>query len=211
MWRNAAKVGLATLGFMGIHSFFACRAVKQFVARRLGPRVRKGGYRAFYNAQALVSLGALYAIVRSIPDEVVYEVRGGPARRLLQAGQVTTVVLVVVTAHQVGLLRFSGLSNLWDWWRGAPLAEEPEAQGPAMNGDGSLRVRGLFRVSRHPLNLLLSGVLWLSPRMTRHLLTFSTLSTLYVIVGSYHEETRLRAAYGTAYQEYQNSGIPFLL
>jgi protein-S-isoprenylcysteine O-methyltransferase Ste14 len=36
-------------------------------------------------------------------------------------------------------------------------------------------------------------------------------ATLYFVLGSVHEERRLRASYGQAYRAYQHSTVPFYL
>jgi protein-S-isoprenylcysteine O-methyltransferase Ste14 len=70
---------------------------------------------------------------------------------------------------------------------------------------------GPFRWSRHPLNALGLPLLWLSPRMTENGLAFGLVVTGYLYLGSLHEESRLRAAYGEAYEAYRNSGPAFFL
>jgi protein-S-isoprenylcysteine O-methyltransferase Ste14 len=45
--------------------------------------------------------------------------------------------------------------------------------------------------------------------MTTRLLAFNVAATLYLVVGSRHEEARLRHAFGSDYDAYQNSGVPF--
>jgi protein-S-isoprenylcysteine O-methyltransferase Ste14 len=72
-----------------------------------------------------------------------------------------------------------------------------------------LYVRGAFARSRHPLNLAAVPILWLNPRMTRNLATFSALATAYFWLGSWHEERRLLAAYDEPYRAYVNGGVPF--
>jgi hypothetical protein len=88
---------------------------------------------------------------------------------------------------------------------------EPEAQGPALDEEGRRHAAGPFAWSRHPLNFAPLPVFWLHPRMTTSLLAFNIAATAYLVVGSWHEEARLREAYGEAYSAYQRSGVPFYL
>jgi methanethiol S-methyltransferase len=52
-------------------------------------------------------------------------------------------------------------------------------------------------------------ILWLNPRMTTNLLAFNAAATIYLVIGSAHEEARLRNAYGANYIAYQQSEVPF--
>jgi hypothetical protein len=88
---------------------------------------------------------------------------------------------------------------------------EPEAQGPALDAEGKQRAGGPFAWSRHPLNFAPVILFWLTPRMTTNHLAFSAAATAYLVLGSLHEETRLRQAYGVEYAAYQNSGARFYL
>jgi protein-S-isoprenylcysteine O-methyltransferase Ste14 len=54
-------------------------------------------------------------------------------------------------------------------------------------------------------------ILWLMPRMTVNLATFNLITTLYLIVGSMHEEKRLMEEYGEVYEDYRKSGAGFFL
>ena len=54
-------------------------------------------------------------------------------------------------------------------------------------------------------------IFWLWPRMTTGLLAFNTAATVYLVIGSLHEEARLQEAFGNDYAAYQESGVPFYL
>jgi protein-S-isoprenylcysteine O-methyltransferase Ste14 len=48
------------------------------------------------------------------------------------------------------------------------------------------------------------------PRMTANRAVLVALVALYVVLGSMHEEYRLRVAYGAAYERYRRA-VPFLI
>ena len=198
----------ATVAFALVHSALASRPVKAAVRRLAGERNRNGWYRAFYNAQAVLTLSALAAYLRRIPSRPLYEVRS-PLAHLLHAGQLGGLAYAALAIRQVGVGQMAGVRSVLAWSGGAAVPPEPEAQGPALGPDGRLHTGGPFAWSRHPLNFAPLPVLWLAPRMTVNLAAFNAVATLYLVAGSWHEEMRLRAAYGTAYEAYRESDVPF--
>ena len=207
LWRLAAATAL----WLGVHSLLASGPAKEAVARMLGERRRNAFYRLFYNAFALASFGALGWYAARLPDRELYRTRG-PVADLLRLGQLFSLLLMLGSVRQIGVRRFSGVSSLAAWVRGdAEVPAAPEAQGPAADETGRLKIGGPFRWSRHALNFWILPIFWLMPRMTARLLLFNALITLYTVPASRHEEVRLLAAYGKAYAEYQKSGVRFLL
>ena len=221
MFGMVLRVFAAVGVFAGIHSLLASGPAKEFAARQLGQRNRAGLYRGFYIFQSFVTIWALLAYLLRLPDRALYHVRG-PLAWLMRAGQAAGLVFATAAAYQVGLLRITGLAPLWSWLRGErDVPPEPEAQGPAPEEVSasiplsarprSLRARGPFRWTRHPLNLSPLPVFWLTPRMTLKRLAFNLAGTAYLFIGSLHEEARLLRVYGPAYRDYQRSGVPFYL
>lgn len=209
MWRSIFKVMAATALFGVAHSVLASRGAKKTAERVVGERWRNALYRPFYLAQSVLTLGALALYASRMPERTLYKIRG-PLAVLMRIGQTGGVVYAVYAARQVGIARMLGLTGGAALLLGERVVPpEPEAQGPALDADGKMRATGPFALSRHPLNLALLPVFWLEPVMTTRLAAFNCVATLYLILGSAHEEMRLRAAYGDAYAEYQRGGVPF--
>lgn len=208
---SAGRIVGALALFALVHSALASRAAKDAAARLLGARARDGWYRAFYNAQAVATTGALVAWTFRQPDRTLYRVRG-PLAALLRAGQLAGLALGAAAVREIGLARVAGVPNALAHARGMPdVPREPEAQGPAPDAAGRLRTGGPFAWMRHPLNVMPLPVLWLNPHMTVNLAVGAAATTAYLVLGSWHEERRLAARYGTAYEEYRRSGVPFFL
>ncbi len=210
MWRSMIKVAAATAAFGLVHSALASRRAKQAAAKTFGERNRNGLYRVFYLAQSAVTFGMLAAYIRKQPSRELYRVRG-PLALLMHAGQAAALLHATAAVRQVGFARILGLESLGHWLGDGPVPPEPEAQGPALDGEGLTHDAGPFAWSRHPLNFAPLPVFWLHPRMTTSLLAFNVAATVYLVVGSWHEEARLREAYGEAYSAYRRSGVPFYL
>jgi hypothetical protein len=202
------RVGAATAAFALVHSALASRTAKRAAAEVFGERNRNGLYRVAYIAQSVATFGLLAAYIRRQPSRELYKVEG-PAALVLHAVQAGAIVYATSAAGQVGVRRILGLESLLAWLGNGPVPSEPEAQGPALDAEGRRHLIGPFASSRHPLNFAPVPVFWLWPRMTTNLLAFNAVATIYFVVGSLHEEARLRDAYSEDYDAYLNSGISF--
>jgi protein-S-isoprenylcysteine O-methyltransferase Ste14 len=91
-----------------------------------------------------------------------------------------------------------GLAQVWSRATGRPHAAPP------------FRVRGLYRVVRHPIYVGWLLIVWSAPTMTLAHLVFAIGSLLYILIGIRFEERDLVAAFGERYVEYRRR-IPMLL
>jgi methanethiol S-methyltransferase len=201
------RILAATGLFAAVHSGVASRRAKSIASRVFGQRNRNGLYRLFYIGQSAASFGALAWYVRRQPGAVLYEIPQ-PLSWALRGAQVLCLGVSTIAAREVGLRRISGIESFKQWCGEEEVDPEPEAQGPAPDVAG-MHVAGPFRWSRHPLNFWPLPIFWLNPRMTTNLLVFNAAATIYLVIGSTHEEARLRTAYGDKYISYQHSKVSF--
>jgi protein-S-isoprenylcysteine O-methyltransferase Ste14 len=192
-----------------VHSVLASKQVKDLIRRIAGSRYRDGLYRFIFNAQSVVSL--LWAARRfsRLPDKDLYHARP-PWSWLFRASQVASLGVLLSGVRVMGILRFAGLTSVGDVLTGRNVRPAPEAQGPPVGSNNEMVRAGAFRFSRHPGNLGALGFFLFLPRMTANRAVLVTLVALYVVLGSMHEEYRLRTAYEAAYERYRRA-VPFLI
>jgi protein-S-isoprenylcysteine O-methyltransferase Ste14 len=207
--RTEWKMAAATVAFAGVHSLLATRRAKDAAARAVGTRARAGYYRLFYNAQSVATFGALLAYGASLPRETVYRVRG-PAAALLRAGQGASLGYLGWGMLHVDFPHFAGFTSAAAARAGHPLPPEPEAQSPAPDDDGVLRMTGPFAQSRHPMNAAFLAFFWLTPAMTSRRLGFNVVTAAYALAGSWLEDRRLASRWGPAFDAYRRE-VPFFL
>lgn len=194
-------VGLVVL-FAGVHSFLASRWAKDAAARLVGERVRNGWYRAGFVAHATWMTGWAIRQFVKLPDRELYHVRG-PGALALRGVQVGALALLGWAVAIVRLPRITGTAQVQAFAHGGKVPPEMAAQGPTPTADSqAMDARGPFRAIRHPDNLPIILLAWTFPRMTVNRLTLAILASAYAVLGSWHEDTRLRAAHGRVWEEW---------
>jgi protein-S-isoprenylcysteine O-methyltransferase Ste14 len=181
-----------TIALWGIiHSLLASIGFKHFLGRMFGERLMKF-YRLLYNMFAVLSILPVLYLMIVLPDKLLYQVPS-PWSYLMRAGQVLSMVLLVVAVLQTDVLSFVGLRQLFE--------EEKR---------GDLVVHGLYRFVRHPLYTFSLGILWLSPSMTVNALIVYAALTIYILIGIIFEERKLLREFGQEYAAYKTM-TPMLL
>ncbi len=204
----AGRVVLICAIWAGVHSLLASKKAKELAVRAGGPRQRDGLYRLAYNAQSVLSVAWVARWFLRLPDDELYRAEY-PWSLLFRAGQAASLGVLLSGVRIVGVLEFAGLAPLWRLLTGRASRPEPEAQGPPI-GDDEMVEAGTFRFTRHRGTLGALGLFVLWPSMTVNRAVLAVLVALYVVLGSLHEEYRLRLAYGEAFERYRRR-VPFLL
>jgi protein-S-isoprenylcysteine O-methyltransferase Ste14 len=198
---SPGQVLLLTGAYALIHSLLASRQAKRLAECIVGRRYRNGLYRGFYIVQATVTTAWGIRLFLCLPDRELYHARA-PWSYVLGAIQISGAALLASAISIVGFRRLTGLEQAAALLRGVEPNAEPEAQGPPPTATGEIDARGPFRHIRHPDNLPIILMLCAFPRMTVNRLTLAVISSLYAVLGSWHEDSRMRAAYGKPFEDY---------
>ena len=205
----AGRVVLMSVLWALVHSLLASKQAKDLARRVAGSHYRDGLYRVAYNAKAVVLLALAAWWFFRLPDRELYSAKP-PLSWLLRAGQAASLGILLSGVRVIGILDFAGITSLWKLLTGKDVSPEPEAQGPPMGTGGEVVKAGAFRLTRHPGNLGALGFFLFMPRMTVNRAALTALSALYTVLGSLHEEHRLRTSYGAAYERYRRA-VPFFI
>jgi len=144
-----------------------------------------------------------------LPDRELYRV-SSPWSWLFRASQAASLGVLLSGVRVMGILNFAGITPLRDLLTGKDVRPAPVAQGPPVGADDEVVRSRAFRFIRHPGNLGALGFFLFLPRMTANRAVLVALVALYVVLGSMHEEYRLRVAYRVAYERYRRA-VPFLM
>lgn len=200
---------LLTLFYALVHSALASRQAKEAFERLAGTRARNGLYRPFFIAQSVITTVGALLVFRRLPDRELCRATP-PWSGLLVLVQLASLVLLGSAVKVVGFRRLTGWTQISAFVRGEHPEREPEAQGPPRTRDGQPDARGPFRFIRHPDNLPIITLLWSFTRMTVNRAILALISSAYAVVGSWHEDARLRAAYGKPFESYRRRTPMFL-
>lgn len=187
---------LAVLFWGLIHSLLASSKAKELVRRWVGDRAMCF-FRLGYNLIASVSFLPVLVIAAFTPDRRLYFVPL-PWSGLMVMGELFAVAALIIGFRQTDLWEFLGLRQVID------SGEKREE---------TLVTSGLYRHVRHPLYSAGMAFIWLLPLMTVNVMVINIGLTVYVVIGAYFEERKLRRKFGKEYADYQAVTpmfVPFL-
>lgn len=174
-----------------VHSLLASTGIKDLFRRTFGNGFMKL-YRLLYNLFAAISFLPILYLMLKLPNKMLYQINA-PFSYLMYAGQVVSVLFLVVAVLQTDVLSFVGLRQLF---------EEEKI--------GTLITKGLYKFVRHPLYTFSLLILWLSPNISVNSFVVYVGLTVYILIGIIFEERKLVREFGRSYEDYR-SVTPMLI
>lgn len=177
-----------------LHSILASLKAKELARSWIGTGLMRF-YRLLYNFLAVLTFMPILGLAAVTPDRKLYLVPF-PWSGLLVIGEILAVVALLIGFLQTDAMDFIGLRPL------------VESKRPTR-----LTTSGLYHYVRHPLYSAGLALIWLLPYMTANVLAINIGLTVYVVVGAFFEERKLKLEFGQQYTNYATVTpmfVPFL-
>lgn len=185
---------LAFVLFGFIHSYLASQRFKARLTMQVGNLI--AFYRIIYNLIALFFFYLMYEILPH-PDNIVYDLPT-PWDLIILVPQFLSLAGFLWTLKYFSSLEFLGINQVVRWYRGEYKPED-------MDERLTLRIKGPYKFSRHPLYLFSILFLLFRPVMDIFYLTFFLCIVAYFYAGSFFEEKKLIETFGEKYIIYRNT------
>lgn len=189
-WIDHIIYGLAWIGFGLGHSWLTRPGAKAWLDPILGR-----GYRLAYNVFALVHVSAVFVLGEYVLADGASFAIPEAGRWAMSGVQVIGAGFSLAALSRYDLGLFSGLAQL------RTAGDEPDRE--------ALRIDGIHRLVRHPLYSGLFLILWGRATGEAALAT-AIWGSLYVLIGTWHEERGLIRAYGESYRRYRRKVPAFV-
>ncbi|GAB4501024.1 MAG: isoprenylcysteine carboxylmethyltransferase family protein [Anaerolineales bacterium] len=167
-----------------VHSALASHGFKAWLRRLAGEAAFRRLYRFSYNVFSAASFFPILAALTLLPDKILYTIPA-PWVYLTSILQGLAAMALIAGVMETDPWAFVGLKQLGG-------GEESAA----------LVTSGLYAWVRHPLYSAGLLFIWLTPQMTVNRLTLWSILSLYILIGAWFEERKLRRDFGEAYAQY---------
>ncbi|MGE0480286.1 MAG: methanethiol S-methyltransferase [Phycisphaerae bacterium] len=172
-------------GFVLQHTIMARPAFKRWWTLVVPRPIERSTFVLFSSA----ALGLIFWQWRPLPD-VVWRVDGAAAW-FLNAVALAGWAIVFIASFTISHMDLFGVRQTWLRFRNQPYAPV------------GFRLRGLYRIVRHPLMVGFLLAFWATPNMTVGHLFFAIMTTGYILFGTWMEERDLVAEHGERYLDYR--------
>lgn len=171
--------------FVVQHTVMARPAFKRWITRFIPPAIE----RSTFVLLASASLILVFAFWQPAPT-IIYDLSSTWAKWPLIAVSLAGYAIVLLSSFVISHFDLFGLRQVYLHWRGERYHHLP------------FRIRGIYRLVRHPLMLGFLIAFWATPTMTVGHLFFAVMTTVYIFIGVWFEERDLLAHFGEKYTAY---------
>ncbi|MEJ2495256.1 MAG: NnrU family protein [Ignavibacteriaceae bacterium] len=147
-------------------------------------------YRLFYNIFAIISLLPIISYSYSLPSLIYFQWEGYfiiPQACLLIIG----LILLIAGLVNYNFLQFLGIQQIID-----------KKSHTSLSKDGALKREGILNITRHPWYTAFIIILW-ARELNSTTLIINIIFSIYLVIGTYLEEKKLKFEFGEAYNNYQ--------
>ena len=186
--RDLIYLALLLSVYCFLHSFLISIPVTRFIKNYF--RHVYHFYRILYNVFSVITLIPVIYYAYSLDGGTILSWSGYKVYvkyLLMYAG----ILLLFAGAREYNLMQFSGLKQVMN-----------KRSQKDINGSGELKKTGILGIIRHPWYSAGILLLW-SRDMDYPALVVNIVLTLYLIIGTYLEEYKLKKAFGDQYRDYK--------
>ena len=177
-----------------LHSYFASNLAKRIIIHRYGNLI--AFYRFFYVLFSIILFYIIYIAVPH-PNLIIYDLPY-PYDFLILIPQFLSLAGIIWTLKYFSFKEFLGINQIFRWFN-------KEYNVNELDERLTLHIDGPYKFSRHPVYFFSIMFLTFRPEMDLFYLIMLICITAYFIIGSYYEEKKLVAKFGSLYIEYQKN------
>lgn len=192
---------IAFTAFGFIHSYLASYGIKRKVAAKIGSYM--AFYRIAYNIIALIMIWMIFEYLPR-PDVELYDLPA-PYDFIILIPQLLSLAGIIWTFNYFCVKEFIGISQVIKF---IDRRYNPEHLDERL----TLKIRGPYRITRHPLYFFTILFLIFRPTMDLFYFIFLVFAIMYFYIGSWYEEKKLIKVFGEEYIRYKEvvpSIIPY--
>jgi len=183
---NQIILASALIAWCIIHSVMIDNKFINFVENILKSNFRF--YRLFYNVFAAITLLGILIFAYSIPNVLIFRWDGYLI--IIQTLLIVICVFFIAAGSKnYNFLQLAGIQQILK-----KLVHKSKA--------GKLRTGGILKVTRHPWYLAVLILLW-ARELNSTSIIINIIFSIYLVVGTYLEEQKLKIEFGETYVEYQ--------
>jgi protein-S-isoprenylcysteine O-methyltransferase Ste14 len=160
----------------------------KFIEKKFKSNIRY--YRIFYNITATISLIPIMVFAQKLPQLIYFQWDGYFI--ILQIFFILiSLIIFVAGSRNYDFKQFIGIQQILD-----------KSVHKSLSKSGKLKTEGILNITRHPWYTAFFILIWARDLNSTSLI-INIIFSIYLVVGTYLEEQKLKIEFGEAYTKYQ--------